>query len=713
MKSRGLVYFSLFVLSLPAWAATYTVTNTGDSGAGSFRQAILDTNTNVGADTIAFNIPDTDPGYDAAGGFWLITPEAQLPAVGDGTTTIDGSTQTTNQGNTNPNGPEIVIDGSLVSSAVGISLISSNNIVKNLVVNNFSAGGSPISYANDGGIVSSALLLYPAGILVFDSVTGNEIIGCYVGTDPAGATKEGNGVGIYLAQDSSQTTVGGSTAAERNIISGNDKDGVFIIKSTANVIKGNYIGTDRTGAVAVANGTSSFVYSGVRIGYISTSDLSFSNIIGGSSEGEGNLISGNISSGIDISGNEGNVYGNLIWGNKIGTDVLGTSALANGQGIKILRSSTNIIGGATAGARNIISGNGGQGVQIFSVTANSPSNSNEVVNNYIGVDVNGSNDLGNSHSNVSIGQWSLGTNYASYNIIGSNNVIANSSAQAPFTLGEGILIKGSGAVGNKVTQNSIFSNDDLGIRLQNSANQSIAAPVITQIATTPASTTVFGTATFEGAIEVYKALAGAGELSGEGFSFLGGGSADASGNWNITIASILTGEVTALVSDAVGNSSEFATNFSMTSATPATTTTTTTTTTVIGPTTTTTTTASPTTSTTTTVESSSTTTTTTSVTTTTTTTMRPEVFSDADTATINLAFSSAVPGAGILRIIDLGPPEREVATKTIYTVAAGENRINFDQKSNTGAMLPQGPYRWYLEVNGKYSSGGKMYLYRK
>jgi len=40
----------------PAFASTYTVTNTNDSGAGSLRQAVADANSHVGADTINFNI---------------------------------------------------------------------------------------------------------------------------------------------------------------------------------------------------------------------------------------------------------------------------------------------------------------------------------------------------------------------------------------------------------------------------------------------------------------------------------------------------------------------------------------------------------------------------------------------------------------------------------------------------------------------------------
>ncbi len=92
------------------YAATYMVTNTNDSGGGSLRQAIIDANTNAGADTIAFNIPLSDGGYSAATGVFSINLLSTLTLSGD-LTFIDGHTQTDNQGNTNSNGVEIAING--------------------------------------------------------------------------------------------------------------------------------------------------------------------------------------------------------------------------------------------------------------------------------------------------------------------------------------------------------------------------------------------------------------------------------------------------------------------------------------------------------------------------------------------------------------------------------------------------------------------------
>ena len=94
MKKRLLQYTLaalLLLVSLPlvglplaaqrARAATYTVTNTKDSGVGSLRQAIIDANNNPGPDTISFNIPTWDSGYSSTTGVWIIRPFSSLPSL--------------------------------------------------------------------------------------------------------------------------------------------------------------------------------------------------------------------------------------------------------------------------------------------------------------------------------------------------------------------------------------------------------------------------------------------------------------------------------------------------------------------------------------------------------------------------------------------------------------------------------------------------------
>ncbi len=116
--------------------------------------------------------------------------------------------------------------------------------------------------------------------------------------------------------------------------------------------------------------------------------------------------------------------------------------------------------------------------------------------------------------------------------------------------------------------------------------------------------------------------------------------------------------------------------------------------------------------TTTTLSSSTTTTATTSTTTTTTTTIMPTVYSDPGTARLNVTFSAPENGLAILHIIDFGPPERELARKELGNVTVGYTSISIDQTYLLGSAFPQGPYRWYLEVNGKPVANGKFYLTR-
>ena len=123
------------------------------------------------------------------------------------------------------------------------------------------------------------------------------------------------------------------------------------------------------------------------------------NAIGGEAAGAGNVISGNLVNGISISGGTGTV----IKGNRVGTNPAGTAAIGNlGHAVNISNSNNNIIGGATAGARNLLSGNGvntgfGQnGVLINSGTGN------QVLGNYIGTDVTGTSAIPNTAHGVGV-----------------------------------------------------------------------------------------------------------------------------------------------------------------------------------------------------------------------------------------------------------------------------------------------------------------------
>lgn len=131
MKKASIIVLQLFclvVIPVTAAGATYTVTNTNDSGSESLRQAILDANANTGTDTIAFNINS---------GVQAIRPTSALPVITD-PIIIDGSTQPGFSGT-----PLIVIDGtSITRFPPGLRISAGNSILRSIAINNFQSASS-------------------------------------------------------------------------------------------------------------------------------------------------------------------------------------------------------------------------------------------------------------------------------------------------------------------------------------------------------------------------------------------------------------------------------------------------------------------------------------------------------------------------------------------------------------------------------------------
>ena len=214
-------------------------------------------------------------------GVHTITPATALPAITD-SVVIDGYTQPGASPNSLLVGDNAVllvqIDGSLLGSGSthdGLDVKTNNSGIRGLVIDHF--GGAAIQV--DG--------------------TGNTIEGNFVGTDPTGAVAQGNsGLAAVLLREFnssdpvSNNTIGGSTPAARNVISGNGGDGVRIdaTAGTGNVIQGNYIGTNASGTAALPNGD---------FGIISSLDQT---LIGGLTAATRNLVSGNADGGIYLAG---------------------------------------------------------------------------------------------------------------------------------------------------------------------------------------------------------------------------------------------------------------------------------------------------------------------------------------------------------------------------------------------------------------------------
>ena len=209
--------------------------------------------------------------------------------------------------------------------------------------------------------------------------TGNLVQGNYIGTDTNGSLAIPNAGDGLTINGGSANTIGGASAGAGNLLSGNSQGGVSLIGAgaTGNLVQGNYIGTDASGRLALGN-----LFSGV------TLFGGNNNLVGGTTSAARNVISANKLSGAYITTNS---IGNLVQGNYIGVDVTGANALGNGvNGISIASASSNIIGGATVGARNIISGNTNHGIEIF----NAQATGNLIQGNYVGPGVTGQSALG-------------------------------------------------------------------------------------------------------------------------------------------------------------------------------------------------------------------------------------------------------------------------------------------------------------------------------
>ena len=393
------------IMSTPA--ATFTVTNTNDDLLpGSLRKAISDANASPGADLISFSIPGA--------GTKTISPLSQLPAL-TGPVTLDGTTQ--NPGSLTP--PIELAGNSAGPGAGGLSIGGGNSSVRGLAINRFD--GLAISLFGSGTIVS----------------------GNFIGTNATGTAGQGNAETGVLINGGSGHTIGGTVAAARNVISGNTGHGVQVLIGPAmnHLVQGNFIGTNAAGSGAIGN-------EGDGVDMLSGTDNIVNCTVGGTSAGAGNVISANTGSGVQFITVGTN---NLVQGNLIGTDSSGSNDLGNGSaGVAITEANDSTIGGTVAGAGNVISGNGAEGVRVNSPT----STGNLVQGNRVGTRSDGVTPLPNSTDGVRV------TNSASSNTIGGaaggGNIIA-------FNLSAGVNVESG--TGNLIRANSIFSNTSIGIDL--------------------------------------------------------------------------------------------------------------------------------------------------------------------------------------------------------------------------------------------------------
>ncbi len=360
-----------FSFSPPA-GQSFIVTNANDQGSGSMRDAITNANATPGPDTIVFNIPGA--------GVKTINLLTSLPDITD-PVVIDATTQPGYAG-----APLIELEG-LAAGANGNGLVikAGSSTVRGLAIVNFTSNG-----------------------IWLNACDNNTIQAHYLGVGANGTTAKSNTRGLLLT-NSSNNLIGGTTATTRNVISGNRTNGIEI-DGDANIVQGNFIGTNAAGTAALPN----------EDGVLIANDTSTNNVIGGTAGGTGNLISGNRDDGIFTTG-----AGTTIQGNLIGTNVSGTDAIPNFRGIRA-RGPNMLIGGLVASARNLISANLITGVEIQGVGS-------KLQGNYLGTDVTGTLLLGRTFHGVVAGGLALvgGTVPEARNII-SNDAFANVGLEFNF-----------------------------------------------------------------------------------------------------------------------------------------------------------------------------------------------------------------------------------------------------------------------------------------
>ena len=459
-----------------AEAAVFIVSNKNDSGSGSLRQAILDANNTPGKDTIIFNVAGPTP--------FNILPASALPPVTD-PVSIDGTTQPNYTGT-----PLVGIVGSNAGSASGLVLQGGDSEVRGCAINRFL--GSGVSLASSSNVVVGCYLgtslagTVPqanrgAGIMIAGAnnrvggtnanegnlISGNQtgiwivglaatnncVFGNFIGLDATGTGGLGNEANGLLIS-APRNVIGGTTPAERNVISANGQSGIYLngVGAMRNRILGNLVGTGTDGVQPLGNVADGVTISGAA-----------QNVIGGAFPGSGNVISGNEGRGILIFG--AGAVSNRVEGNLIGTDATGRGNLGNRfNGVGIMSASYNLIGGSNELSRNIIAGN-----QLSGVTVESNSIANVISGNFIGLDATGTNALPNGLSGISV---LLGTNTTIGGTVpGAGNVISGNAQNGVLLIGgTGTLVQGN-LIGTDATGRRSRANGYAGIQIQCSGNQ--------------------------------------------------------------------------------------------------------------------------------------------------------------------------------------------------------------------------------------------------
>jgi hypothetical protein len=389
--------------SLAALAA-----NRGADGFISLREAITAANNTANgsaADRIHFSIAGT--------GTHTITPLSALPSITNALV-IDASTDDSFAANGNR--PAIILDGNGVATdGLTLGATAGGSTIRGLVIRDFGGDGIEIQAGSDNNVIAGNYI----GRLTATGVDAG-----------AGKGNDGNGINLNGADN----TIGGTAAADANVISGNGNNGIgfFGAASNSNVVLGNTIGLNAAQSATLGN-TNQGIWMGGGASH---------NVIGGTAAGAGNTVAGNTYAGIEISG--AGTDHNTVQGNWIGTNSALATGLGNGWGVGIkLGAADTLVGGTAAGAGNVIvNGTSNHGVAITGTGSGNAVLGNQIRSNGgLGIDLawDGitANDAGDADTGPNGLQnfpvlTSANSNTAGTTVVGTLNSNANTTYRIEF-----------------------------------------------------------------------------------------------------------------------------------------------------------------------------------------------------------------------------------------------------------------------------------------
>lgn len=340
-----LVALFSFVFSGVAHAApaTFTVTNTNDSGAGSLRQAVDDANSNgnpADMDVIEFAIAGT--------AVHTIQLSTELPPLSQ-KVTVDGYTQ----------------PGSSVNTA--IAPLPLNTVIKIELTPNGAVPNGLVVTASD--VVIRGLSIRGFGdqqITAGNGANNMVIAGNFLQTDATGllSAPDGSGFGMTDGVNCSGTKVGSALPEDRNIIAaGGPGSGAASIACDDVEVFGNYFNVGKDGITPLSRPLTGIVLGPDYIGQQHNQGAR----VGGRLSGQANVMANAKAANVTLFTSQ-----NIVQGNYIGSDYLGAPRdnYQKGIGVGVLYSvSENLIGGTNAGDGNVISGLGGAGVAVYQITS--------------------------------------------------------------------------------------------------------------------------------------------------------------------------------------------------------------------------------------------------------------------------------------------------------------------------------------------------------